>query len=82
VGANYDPFFCPNVVPYKWSDVDFISIQATITGLLHAPEWPEGTAGRLDVKQIGIKPGDPRGGTGPLRDAFPVESISLTPIGH
>jgi hypothetical protein len=82
VGANYDPVSCPNVVPFKWTDIDFISIQASITGPLHAPDWAEGTPGRLDVEQIGLDPGFQKGGTGPLSDAFPVESITLQRIGH
>jgi hypothetical protein len=81
VGANYDPIFCPNVVPYSYSNIDFLSIQASITGPLHAPYWPEGALGRLDVNQVG-KPNNPRGGTGPLSDAYPVEFIALTRIGH
>jgi hypothetical protein len=83
VGANYDPVFCPNVVPYPWSNIQFIAEEASITGPLHAsPDWLEGTSGKLDVKQTGIQPGAPKGGTGPLSDAYPVESITVTRIGQ
>jgi hypothetical protein len=64
-------------------DFDFIFAQASITGPLHAPVWPEGTPGRLSVAQTGlIKPGVNNGFKGALVDAFPAESIDLKPIGQ
>jgi hypothetical protein len=59
---------------------DTISIQASITGLLHAPEFTEGARGKLHVQEIGpIQP--KKGGHGPLSDGYPVEAIDLTPLG-
>ena len=80
VAANADPLLCPVglfAVPLSWNNIDFLSLQASITGKLHAPNWPEGTPGRLDVVQIGM-PSSPKG-SGPLSDAFPVESVALYP---
>ena len=75
---------CPSSlfsVPIAWGDIDFISIQASITGSLHAQSgFPEGARGMMDLKQIGLNPGSPKG-TGPLYDAFPVESINLKTVG-
>lgn len=83
VGLNFDPVFCPSVVPFSWSNVDYLSIQASITGLLHAPDWPEGTLGRLNLNQIvPLDAANRNGGRGPLSDAAPVESIALIPLGN
>jgi hypothetical protein len=66
-------------------ELDSISIQAGITGPLHALAGlgPEGTPGRMDVTEIGlITAAISNDFKGPLRDAFPVESIALKAIGH
>jgi hypothetical protein len=70
---------CPGGTPLE---VDFLSVQASITGQLHAPLWPEGTPGKLDVTQIGpLKTAITNGFKGPLSDSFPVESIALRSTG-
>jgi hypothetical protein len=84
VAVNEDPVNCPGpfVPPLSYSEVDFLSIEASITGILHAPSgFAEGTPGMLAVKQIGLLSQPPRS-SGPLRDQFPVESIDLKPIGR
>jgi hypothetical protein len=84
VAVNQDPVNCPGpfVPPLSYSEVDFLSIEASITGTLHAPSgFAEGTQGMLAVKQIGLLSQPPRS-SGPLRDQFPVESIDLKPIGR
>src|SRR5262249_6285166 len=55
VALNADPIACPGpfAVPLSVSDIGFMSIEARITGSLHAPNWPEGTPGRLAVTQVG-----------------------------
>ena len=64
-------------------ELDALSEQASITGPLHAPDFPEGAPGRLTVVQIGlINPAIQNGFKGPLSDAFPVESIALHRIGQ
>ena len=64
-------------------ELDFLSEQASITGPLHAPDFPEGAPGRLTVVQRGlINPAIQNGFKGPLSDAFPVESIALQRIGQ
>ena len=75
--------------PCPTFELDFISFQASITGILHAPalpdpvSWPEGAPGRLDVAQTGvITPAIQNGFKGPLLDAFPVESIALHRLGQ
>jgi hypothetical protein len=84
VAANFDATLCPGpfVPPLSFSDFDFLSIEASITGTLHAPSgFPEGTPGMLAVKQTGLLRLIPKP-KGPLVDLFPVESIALKPIGH
>ncbi len=75
--------FCPAVVPCPNLQMDFLSIEAGITGPLHAPDWPEGAPGRMTVTQVGIN--NPAvhktPAPGPVSDGFPVESIALSPIG-
>ena len=64
-------------------ELDFLSEQASITGPLHAPDFPEGAPGRLTVVQRGlIQPAIQNGFKGPLSDAAPVESIALQRIGQ
>jgi hypothetical protein len=70
-------------------ELDALSFQASITGILHAPtllhpvSWSEGASGRLDVTQIGaINAANQNGFKGPLSDGFPVEAIDLRPIGR
>jgi hypothetical protein len=62
-------------------ETDSLSIEASIAGLLHGPEFTEGATGRLHIQEIGLilryKPN-----VGPLSDAFPLEAIDLTPLGH
>jgi hypothetical protein len=82
--------FCSDLKPCPTGfELENMSIQASITGLLHAPalpdpvSWPEGAAGRLAVQQlILIHAAAQNGGSGPLSDASPVEAIDLKPIGH
>jgi hypothetical protein len=60
---------------------ELLSIQASITGQLHAPEFTEGAAGRLGITEIGpIQAHNSK--AGPLSDGYPVEEIDLTPLGH
>jgi hypothetical protein len=89
VGISYDPVACPTVVPFPIANVVSFSIQASITGILHAPalpnpvSWPEGATGRLDVVQIvPFHAAIQNGGKGPLFDSASVEAISLKPIGN
>jgi hypothetical protein len=64
-------------------EISSLSFQASITGLLHAPEFTESTSGRLHVQEIGpIQTSSKNGGHGPLSDGYPVEAIDLTPLGE
>jgi|ERR1051326_4648179 hypothetical protein len=80
--------FCGQLQPCPAGfELDLLSHQASITGLLHSPvlpdpvSWTEGTPGRLDITQSGLlQVSGQNGGKGPLSDAFPVESIALQPI--
>jgi hypothetical protein len=60
---------------------ELLSIQASITGQLHAPEFTEGAAGRLGITEIGPIQAH-NSNAGPLSDGYPVEAIDLTPLGH
>jgi hypothetical protein len=74
---------CPSMAPCPPAfNFEFISIEASITGPLHAPLWPEGTPGQLTVRQIGLlQPAINNGFKGALADAFPAESVDLKTIG-
>lgn len=76
---------CPNVTPCPARfEIDFLTVQASITGPLHALAGlgSEGTPGRLIVTQTGlIKPAIKNGFKGALSDAFPAESVELRRIG-
>jgi hypothetical protein len=58
-----------------------LSIQASITGQLHAPEFTEGATGRLGVTEVGPIQA-PNSHAGPLSDGYPVEAIDLKPVGR
>jgi hypothetical protein len=77
---------CPQVAACPAGfEIDSLDIEASITGPLHALAGlgAEGTPGRLDVTQIGpINAAIQNGFKGPLRDAFPVESIALRSTGQ
>src|ERR1700752_4923669 len=64
--------FCaePFPIPFSWSDIQFIAIEASIKGTLHATSssgFAEGTPGMLAVKQTGLLSQPPRP-SGPLSD--------------
>jgi len=68
-------------------EIDSFQLDASITGPLHPLSGlgPEGTPGRLDVKEM-FRPGVPAftktNRPGPWADGWPVESVTLQKIGH
>jgi len=73
----------PFPIPLSWSDIQFIAIEASIKGTLHALSgFPEGSSGMLAVKQTGLLGIPPQSFPKPRWDQYPVESIDFKPIGR